>query len=222
MCSLAESQRAGARKRSKLPIAESWRKALDPDPRHGEGRKPRQGLGLHFQHQRQNSAMRILPSDLSEPQGFPSSVTDNATPRGTCGRKTKDIEDSALAAAKREREKSEGRAYSSTFNVRKTEREAGMQSRLRHEWHSTGEICEVPLIRADMRTWKPSWNAVPKPRASRRKVKTALASRACSMCGGQFVPTRVDACLCGDACKQRSYRLRKQGAAPSLENVGAA
>jgi len=149
------------------------------------------------------------------------SVTDNEAPRETCVRKTKDIEDSAIAAAKREREKSEGRAYSSTFNVRKTEREVGMQSRLRHEWHATGEICEVPLLRPDMRSWKPGWNAVSKPRKSRRKLKTALESRACSMCGSQFVPARVDACLCSDACKQKANRLRKQ-ASPSLENVGAA
>jgi hypothetical protein len=166
--------------------------------------------------------MRNIPPKSEPRQSFPSSVTDYEAPRETYVCKTKDIEDSALAAANREREKSEARAYSSTFNVRKTEREVGMQSRLRHEWHSTGELVEVPLLRPDMRTWKPGWNLVSKPRKSRRKaVKTALESRTCSMCGGQFVPTRVDACLCGDACKQRAYRLRKQAASPSIENVGA-
>jgi hypothetical protein len=159
--------------------------------------------------------MQILPPKRETRQFFPSSVTDNKAPRGAFVCKTRDREDSAIAAANREREKSEGRAYSSTFNLRKTEREVGMQSRLRHEWHANGEICEVPVLRPDMQPWKPGWNAVSKPRKSRRKaVKTALESRACSMCGCQFVPTRVDACLCGDACKQRSYRLRKQAASP--------
>jgi hypothetical protein len=166
--------------------------------------------------------MRNIHPDRQGNKAFPSNVTDNEAPRGTYVCKTKDIEDSALAAAKREREKSEGRAYSSTFNARVTEREVGMQSRVRHEWHSTGELVEVPLLRPDMRTWKPGWNAVSKPRKSRRKLKTALESRACSMCGSQFDPARVDACLCSDACKQKAYRLRKQGASPSLENVGAA
>jgi hypothetical protein len=166
--------------------------------------------------------MRNIHPDRQGNKAFPSNVTDNEAPRGTYVCKTKDIEDSALAAANREREKSEGRAYSSTFNARVTEREVGMQSRVRHEWHSTGELVEVPLLRPDMRTWKPGWNAVSKPRKSRRKLKTALESRACSMCGSQFVPARVDACLCSDACKQKAYRLRKQAASPSLENVGAA
>jgi hypothetical protein len=157
----------------------------------------------------------------SEPrQSFPSSVTDHEAPQETRVCKTKDIEDSAIAAANREREQSEGRAYSSTVKARNTEREIGMQSRLRHEWHAGGDLVEVPILLPDLRTWKPGWNQVSKPRKSRRKVKTALESRPCSMCGSQFVPARVDACLCSDACKQRAYRLRKQAASPSL--VGAA
>jgi hypothetical protein len=163
--------------------------------------------------------MQILPPKRETRQSFPSSVTDNAAPQET--RVCASREAAAITAANRERERSEGRAYSSTFNARNTEREVGMQSRLRHEWHATGEICEVPLQRPDMRTWKPGWNAVAKPRKSRRKLKVALASRACLMCGGQFVPTRVDACFCSDGCKQKAYRLRKQTASPSLENVGA-
>ena len=144
-------------------------------------------------------------------------VTDSEAPQETrvcASRQTKALEDSALAAANREREKSEGRAYSSTFNVRKTEREVGMQSRLRHEWHSTGEIVEVPLLRPDMRTWKPGWNLVSKPRKSRRKaVKTARESRICACgCGVSFVPSRADAVVCNDRCRQRLCRLRKAAA----------
>jgi hypothetical protein len=139
-------------------------------------------------------------------------VTDSEAPQGTrvyASRKTKPLEDAAIAAAKREREKSEGRAYSSTVKARNTEREIGMQSRLRHEWHATGEICEVPLLRPDLRSWKPGWNAVAKPRKSRRKVKTVRESRICACgCGESFIPSRSDAVVCNDRCRQRLHRAR--------------
>jgi hypothetical protein len=36
-------------------------------------------------------------------------------------------------------------------------------------------------------------------------------SRACVVCGTEFVPTRSDARYCSDVCRQRAYRKRKLG-----------
>lgn len=134
------------------------------------------------------------------------------------------LEDAALATANREREKSEGLAYVSTVAARDAQRLFSLHSGYRFELAPPGEdarriadhpmrlqgVVEIPLVRADKRRALKSWNEVPKPRKSRRKVKTALPARVCACgCGESFVPSRSDAVLAHDGCKQRAYRLRK-------------
>jgi hypothetical protein len=48
-----------------------------------------------------------------------------------------------------------------------------------------------------------------------RVTDSGLTERACEVCGEQFTPRRrSDARLCGPACKQRAYRLRRTAEKP--------
>jgi hypothetical protein len=189
--------------------------------------------------------MRNIHPDRQGNKAFPSNVTDNEAPQETrvcalCGAagvcsyaevlgqraeywaRTQDVQIVARVAAISEHEQSSARATEQTFNGRKARREFQRHSSYRLELTAAGQVVEIPILRMDSGPRVADWNRVPKPRKSRRKaVKTALESRVCSMCAKEFVPARVDACLCSDACKQRAYRLRKQAASPSIENAGA-
>jgi hypothetical protein len=135
--------------------------------------------------------------------------------RGSFEARTKGLEASALRAAVRERKQSGGLATESTFNARTVQREVGMQSRVRHEWYSSGKIREIPLLRPDTRTWKNTrWEFQSREVGSLRITTQdeTRVSRACATCGEQFVPKRSDAKTCSSSCRQAAYHQRKRTA----------
>ena len=137
-----------------------------------------------------------------------ATVTDERT---SFEARSRALEASALRAAVRERKQSEDRSIESTFNARTAQREVGIQSRVRHEWHANGEISEIPLLRPDTRTWKNTrWEFQSREVGSLRIApkEAAREPRACEMCGEQFVPTRSDAKTCSSPCRQKAYRGR--------------
>jgi hypothetical protein len=139
------------------------------------------------------------------------SATQEAHKQDSFEARTRAREAAARRAAFRERERSEGRATESTFNVRTVQREVGMQSRVRHEWHANGDIVEIPLLRPDTRTWKNTRWEFQSREVGPLRMATQEATRepcACSICGELFIPKRTDAKACSSACRQKAYRTR--------------
>jgi hypothetical protein len=158
-------------------------------------------------------------TQLETHSGTDNNSTDADDARPLFAIRTKALEASARRAAFREREQSEGRATESTFNVRKAQREVGMQSWLRHEWHATGEICEIPILRPDTRTWKNTkweWRSRESSPCLAGRIATQEIQKetcVCTACRREFVPTRSDAKTCSGACRKKAFRLRKKEAA---------